>query len=475
MKDRIVKKLEPLPKINGFNNNPIRKKRVAAYARVSTDNLEQQTSFDAQVDYYTKLIAEHPEWEFVKVYADAGISGCRTDKRNQFMQMLEDCEKGLIDLILTKSVSRFARNTVDSIKTIRTLKANGIGVFFEKENIFTLDSKGEFLITLMSSLAQEESRSISENVAWGQRKRFADGKVSIPYSRVLGYDRGLEKYLMVINDEQAVIVRRIFRMCLQGFTPHAIAAKLTTEGIMSPGGKMKWSQFTINRMLSNEKYKGDALLQKEFTVDFLTKKHKKNEGELPQYYVHGDHEAIIEPKLFDYIQAQNENRKEFVASSRKGRYSGHGFYCSKIICGKCGGKYGLKIWHSTSYKYPVWQCNNRYKKSVACKTVNIYDMYLHYITHTLAVGKIKKMPTVKKILLECITVAVDSNRVKEIRDALNKYLQTDAWELWADEDDLILIIDRIIAQEDGWLIMHWLDGSKDEFQMRKFSPKFYFQ
>lgn len=239
MSDRNIIKLAPIPNMPSINNKVIRKLRVAAYARVSTDHEDQQTSFEAQVNYYTDLIERNPQWEFVKVYADEGISGCRADKRDGFQKMIADCDKGLIDLILTKSVSRFARNTIDSITTIRYLQEKNIGVMFEKENIMTLDGKGEFLLTLMSSLAQEESRSISENVRWGQRKRFADGKSSLAYSRFLGYDRGAEKYEMGINEEQARIVRMIFRMCLQGYSPHTISQKLTDAGISSPSGCKK--------------------------------------------------------------------------------------------------------------------------------------------------------------------------------------------------------------------------------------------
>ena len=207
--------------------------------------------------------------------------------------MIADALSGKIDLIITKSVSRFARNTVDSLTTVRQLKDAGIEIYFEKENIWTLDSKGELLITIMSSLAQEESRSISENVTWGQRKRMADGKVSFAYSRFMGLDKDKETGKIVVNPEQAEVVRLIFRMFLEGLTPHSIAAELTSRGIKTPGGKDVWNQQTVRRMLSNEKYKGDALLQKEFTVDFLQKKMKKNEGEVPQYYVEGNHEAII--------------------------------------------------------------------------------------------------------------------------------------------------------------------------------------
>ena len=268
-----------------------KKRRVAAYARVSTDHDEQFTSYEAQIDYYTKYIKSRSDWEFVNVYTDEGISGTGTKKRIGFRTMIDDALAGKIDLIVTKSVSRFARNTVDSLTTIRELKEHSVECYFEKENIWTFDGKGELLITIMSSLAQEESRSISENCTWGQRKRFADGKVTVPFKRFLGYDRGPNGEL-VVNEEQAKLVKRIYRMFMEGTTPYGIATKLTEENIPSPSGKQKWHAGTVKAILSNEKYKGDALLQKSFTVDFLTKKTKINEGEVPQYYVEKDHEAI---------------------------------------------------------------------------------------------------------------------------------------------------------------------------------------
>ena len=279
--------------ISRFTAAPIneqRKRRVAAYARVSTDHEEQLTSYEAQVDYYTKYIMGREDWEFVSVYTDEGISATSTAKREGFKKMVADALAGRIDLIVTKSVSRFARNTVDSLQTIRQLKDKGIECYFEKEGIWTFDGKGELLITIMSSLAQEESRSISENCTWGQRKRFSDGKVCVPYSRFLGYDRGEEGGL-VINEEEAVTVRLIYKMFLEGATPHSIAKHLTERGILSPGGKEKWNQSAVKSILTNEKYKGDALLQKSYTVDFLTKKKKMNEGEIPQYYVENSHEC----------------------------------------------------------------------------------------------------------------------------------------------------------------------------------------
>ena len=212
--------------------------------------------------------------------------------------MISDALAGKIDLIVTKSVSRFARNTVDSLSTIRRLKENHIEVYFEKENIWTFDSKGELLLTIMSSLAQEESRSISENVTWGQRKRFADGKVSLPYKQFLGYEKGPDD-IPVIVEEEAIIVRRIYSLFMAGKTPYLIAKALTADGIPTPAGKSKWGTTTVASILTNEKYKGAALLQKKFTIDFLDKKMKVNEGEVPQYYIEQSHQPIIDPEEFD--------------------------------------------------------------------------------------------------------------------------------------------------------------------------------
>lgn len=262
-------------------NDIVIKRRVAGYARVSTEQEEQQTSYAAQVDYYTKYIKKHGEWEFVKVYTDEGISATNTKHRDGFNQMIKDALDGKIDLIITKSVSRFARNTVDSLSTIRKLKEHNVECYFEKEQIWTFDGKGELLITIMSSLAQEESRSISENVTWGHRKRMADGKVSLPYSSFLGYKKG-EDGLPKIVPEEAEIIRFIYRSFLEGMTTYSIAKALMYRGVLSPSGKEKWYASTVESILTNEKYKGSALLQKSFTTDFLTKKKKINEGEVPQ-------------------------------------------------------------------------------------------------------------------------------------------------------------------------------------------------
>lgn len=343
------------------------KRKVAAYARVSTDNEEQLTSYAAQISYYTDYINGREDWEFVKVYTDEGIFGCSTKRREGFQAMVADALAGKIDLIITKSVSRFARNTVDSLTTIRSLKEHNVECYFEKENIWTFDGKGELLLTIMSSLSQEEARSISENVTWGQRKRFADGKVSLAYSRFLGYDKGADGK-MVINPEQAETVRLIYGLFLEGMTPHTIALTLTERGIKTPSGKDKWNATTVRRILTNEKYKGDALLQKEFTVDFLTKKTKKNCGEIPQYYIEDDHEAIIDPAVFDLVQQEMERRNNGTS-----RYSGVSIFSSKVKCGGCGSWYGAKVWHSTDkYRKVIYRCNHKYGKK-RCITPHITE------------------------------------------------------------------------------------------------------
>ena len=229
---------------------------------------------------------------------------------------------------------------------------------FEKENIYTLDSKGELLITIMSSLAQEESRSISENVTWGHRKRFADGKVSLPYKRFLGYRKGADGLPEIVPDE-AEIVRQIYKQFLEGKSYYAIAKNLTDRGIPTPAGKEQWHIRTIGSILTNEKYKGSALLQKKFTVDFLTKKTKVNEGEVPQYYIEESHPAIISPEEFELVQAEMAKRKQL---GRK--FSGNDIFSAKIICGDCGGFFGAKVWHSNSkYRRVIWQCNQKFSQN----------------------------------------------------------------------------------------------------------------
>lgn len=355
-------------RIEQFLEDKKNRKRVAAYARVSTDDAEQLNSYEAQVSFYTEHIQSNPEWQFVKVYTDEGISGLMTKNREGFQEMITEALAGKIDLIITKSVSRFARNTVDTLTYVRKLKEKGVEVYFEKENIYTMDSKGELLITIMSSLAQEESRSLSENVKWGQRKRFADGKVSLAYKSFLGYRKGVDGRPEVVPEE-AIIIKQIYRDYLLGMTYKGIASKLMENNIPSPRGKSVWHDSTIKSILTNEKYKGDALLQKKFTVDFLTKKMKVNEGEVPQYYVTNSHEGIVTDEVFEMVQIEMERRKKF----NMGRSSNY-FFSGRIICGCCGEPYTRNVWHSNSkYKRYVWRCGKKYDGSEPCTSTHLYE------------------------------------------------------------------------------------------------------
>lgn len=320
-----------------FMDSPPKRKRVAAYARVSSGKDAMLHSLSAQVGYFNNLIQSRADWEFAGIYADEGISATNTKKRDGFNRMVNDALSGKIDLIITKSVSRFAQNTVDSLTTVRKLKEVGCEVFFEKENIYTPDSKGELLITIMSSLAQEESRSISENVTWGRRKQFADDKVNLPYKQFLGYRKGADG-LPEIVPEEAAIVRRMYRMFTEGKTVSYIAKQLTAEKIPTPGGKEKWQMAVVESILTNEKYKGDARLQKKFTADFLSKTMKKNEGEVPQYFVTGSHPYIIDPGEWDMVQSEMRRRKK----SGK-RTNCQSPFSGMLICGDCGEAFGSKV------------------------------------------------------------------------------------------------------------------------------------
>ena len=342
--------LSPLGQLN--------RRKVAAYARVSTDDEEQATSYETQVKHYTEFIQKKPEWEFVKVYADDGISGTSTKRREGFNEMIKDALDGKIDLIITKSISRFARNTLDTISYTRKLKAKGIEVYFEKENLWSLDDKTEFLLTIMASMAQEESRSISQNVTMGKRWGMKEGRVSWAYSNMLGYKK--ENGKIVVVENEAILVRQIYQLFLrEGKTCTGIAEYLKAQGIPTPSGKSyKWTKNTINSILRNEKYKGDALLQKTYTTDYLEHRVEKNRGHLPQYYVENSHPAIIDKEEWEIVQAELMRRDEIGAA-----YSGNSIFSSKLICGDCGGFYGRKLWHSTSkYSRFVYRCNGKYNK-----------------------------------------------------------------------------------------------------------------
>lgn len=336
----------------------VKKLRVAAYCRVSTDQEDQLHSFDAQVDYYTKYINEHEHYEMAGIYADEGISGTNTKRREQFKRMIADCEAGKIDMVITKSISRFARNTQDCLMYSRQLKNLGIGILFEKEHINTLDSTGELLFTILSSLAQDESRNISENCKWGIRSKFKNGELHLNTFKFLGYDKD-ENGKLIINKKEAKIIKRIYDEFLGGRNPQEIAKGLEDDKVPGCQGQTKWYTSTVIGILKNEKHMGDALLQKTYTVDFLTKKQVKNNGEITQVYVEGNHKGIIDRETWDAVQEEFARREAFMKEHGLAQYS-YGAECNpftcRVFCGSCGTVMTKHSWKSRGVEQ--WQCKN---------------------------------------------------------------------------------------------------------------------
>ncbi len=356
--------IPPKPEYSGANRIDIRPKRVAAYCRVSTDKEQQEHSFETQKEMYTEMIMMKPNWQMAGIYADEGITGTIAKKRPDFMRMIGDCRKGKIDIIITKSVSRFSRNNLDCLLYVRELKELGIPIIFEKEGINTLQVSSELLITLFSGLSQAESESISMNVKIGKRQSLKNGNVPFSYKSFLGYRKGADGK-PEIDEEQAVIIRRIFKEYLVGKSLLDIAKGLTTDGIPTARGKTNWSSARVQSILTNEKYKGDALLQKTYIVDCISKKSKKNNGELPMYYVENNHPAIIERSIFDKVQEEISRRNSKRKVKQKGTKTELGKYSSKyalselLFCGNCGTPYRRVTWTNRGKKKVVWRCISR--------------------------------------------------------------------------------------------------------------------
>ena len=360
---------------------PDTKLRVAAYCRVSTEQDEQLNSFENQVTYYTEFINRNPNYELAGIYADEGISGTSTKRREQFNRMIADCEAGKIDLIITKSISRFARNTQDCLNYSRKLKDLGIGITFEKENISTMDSTGELLFTILSSLAQDESRSISENCQWGIRSLFKQGVVHINTNRFYGYDKN-EDGRLVINPEQAKVVRWIFESYMDGINPDIIARRLMEKKVPGCMGEPKWTVDTIMGILQNEKHMGDAILQKTFTADYLTKKQVKNEGQLAQYHVKDDHEAIVSKELWQVTQLEIQRRKDYMKRyglRTMGRNTDEQPFTNRVFCGVCGQLFWRRTLYRLNGNIKAWMCASRCKgKSVkGCINDTLLEADLH--------------------------------------------------------------------------------------------------
>ena len=340
----------------------IRKLRVAAYCRVSTELEQQQSSYDIQIEYYTRHIMQNPNWIFAGVFADDGRSATNTFRRDDFNQLMNQCMKGKVDMVITKSISRFARNTVDCISWVRKLKEKNVAVYFEKENLNTLDDSTEMILTILSSQAQEESRAISTNVKWGYARKFEKGEST--RQRSYGF-RKAPTGEMCIVEEEAAVIRNMARWFLDGDSLERIKHRLEDAGIETTTGKKTWSTGTIYNILTNEKIMGDVLLQKTFTADYLTKRRVKNSGQQKQYYVKNHHEAVIPKTVYYKIQEEIARRSSLKkAGTRKGK-TAQGVYSSKyaltgiMVCNECGAHYRRTTWAKNGKKVIVWRCINR--------------------------------------------------------------------------------------------------------------------
>lgn len=429
MKKRVIVIEANTPLSDDINSESFVKKRVCAYARVSTDNEDQLNSYNVQIDEYTSRIKENPKWKFVGMYADEGISGTSIKKRPDFLRLIKDAQEGLIDLVLTKSLSRFSRNTVESLQVIQQFRELGVDIFFEKENLYSSDTKVDFMLTIFSSIAQEEARNISENVKWGYRKRFKEGKVTINTNRFLGYDKD-EDGKIIINKSQAETVKLIFNLYMSGESTKSISNRLIEMKLKNGRGEVFWKPATIMAILTNEKYCGDALLQKRITIDYLTHKSIINDGRVPQYYVMNNHEPIIPREMFELIQQLKLERKQNNNSSKyKNKYALSG----RIYCNECG-----RVLHRHHFNYNrpskriVLSCKNTIKEKVNCnlkpvdyttlletieyilKELNLININLHDDVIEGVSKHIKEEPIFDEIILKRSEVKRIEKEIKKI-------------------------------------------------------------
>lgn len=429
------------------------KLNVAAYCRVSTESDEQMNSLANQKEYFEKLIKSHEEWNFVDIYYDEGISGTSLKKRDGFNKMIADALAGKIDMIVVKSISRFSRNTVDAIQTIRNLRNHDIRIFFEKESIDSNDIKSEFMLTIMSSLAQEESQSLSENVKWGKRKIAQNGFVQIPYSNVLGFKQK-GKYGIEIDREQAKTVVLIYDMYLHGKTTGEIIKKLIEDGTPTPTGleASHWCNTAILSILRNEKYCGDAILQKTYTKDFLNHKKCINYDAFPKYYVKNNHEEIIPRATWEYTQELLEKHSKRSVNVRYGEL---------IFCSACERKYRRFHRYHKYYEETIlsYRCLGKYDKSTNCTNITLFEKQLDELYHETV---LQLLSYYKKELVEYLKLTIPkvikgkrkSNRIIKLLDNMISFTQSD-YEYYS----LHILIKKILVHPDRTLEFTILNGS----------------
>lgn len=444
------------------NRDKYHQLRVAAYCRVSTEQEEQQNSYQVQISYYTDLINKKKEWTLAGIFADEGISGTQTKKRTEFNRMIRMCRNKKIDLVITKSISRFARNTVDCLEYVRQLKDLGIGVIFEKENINTLTMTSEFMIALYGSFAQAESESISKNVSWGKEKAYREGKVAFQYSKLLGYRKG-EDGKPEIVPEEAETVKMIYGMFLDGYSMKSIKDILENRDLLTPTGKKTWSESLVRSILQNEKYVGNALLQKTYTVDCISHKVVKNHGERPMYLVSDHHAAIIDRDTYNRVQqelARRSSKRKISdkTTTEQGKYSSKYALTELLICGKCGTPYRRTTWTSRGKKQIVWRCISRLEHgrrycsdSPTIKEEQFHKAIIRAINNYYSCGN-----DVEKILkanignvLECHgqeEITAIEKRLKEIDKARNDLISLIATG-GCDEDKLDSEFEKLYEEE----------------------------
>ncbi len=454
---RTVSVIEPQKSIL-VDKEKYHQKRVAAYCRVSTDSEEQLTSYQNQMRVYTEMIAANKEWEFAGLYADEGISGTRADKRPEFQRMIRDCQNGKIDYIITKSVSRFARNTVECLEYVRSLKAQGIGIFFEEQNIDTLKNESELYLVIYAGFAQSESESISKHITWTYRKKFEEGKVSFQYKNFLGYRKGEDKQPEIVPEE-AAIVERIYEMFLAGQPVKMIAQTLQTEKIEIPGKNLSFSKNMIMNILRNEKYCGDCILQKTVTVDCISKTRKANQGEAPMYIVENNHPAIISREVFNRVQEELIRRQALRAKSDKTSITATGKYSKYALtevlqCAECGSRYRRVTWTAHGRKKIVWRCISRLDYGTKhCKdSITVEEEALHgAVVRALKRFHAEDESTYLTLMKATIGEAIGINGGSEEIDLLTRRIDT------LNKRMLELVNETVAAGKD-------VESSEDEFK-----------
>ncbi len=410
VKQQVVRQLQP-------------QKRVCAYCRVSTDSREQQNSFTAQLEYYTALIENQEDWQFAGIYADEARSGTKLAKRDDFLRMLKDCEDGKIDMIITKSLTRFARNTVDSIEAIRRLKELGVAVYFEKEHIDSLSEKSELMLTILSSLAQGESESISTNSKWAVIKRFQDGTFILG-TPAYGYTKD-ENGELIIQEEEAAVVRRIFREYLNGKGTYAIAKDLSEEGLPTIRSAEKWNDGVIKEILLNPIHTGNLLHQKTMTTEVLPFKRQRNKGQIPQYLVEDNHAPIISHEQAEAVREIFEYRRKQMGVDDTNKYQSRYAFSSKILCGECGGMFRRqKIYIGKPYEKIQWCCRQHILDNTKCSQKAIREDDIQWAFTVMWNKLVSNCAEILTPLLDTLKkLRMDEQQEQEIGECSNKIME----------------------------------------------------